>query len=110
MALNREMPELKGNLEEIIGEVKVEASRINTIVVKEDCLLSANDLERLAQANDEAAGAHIVLNALEKFKNVPLARLIEQMEFNFHSHMNDGETPRHTLKVISNALVYLRGL
>lgn len=110
MATNREMPELKANLKEIVDAVKVEAARINTIVVKEDCLLSESDVARLTEANDRASGAHIVLSALEKFKNIPLARLIEQLEFNFHSHMNDSVTPRGALTVMNNSLVYLRNL
>lgn len=105
-----ELKPLKDNLHEIAEFVKVEAARVNTIVVKEDSLLSQTDMERLARANDRAYGAHIVLSALKKFEALPLPRLIEQLDFAFHSRMNDYETPRHTLAVMGNALVFLRGL
>lgn len=110
MATDQEIMKLKYNLDDIRSAVKIEAKKIYSIIVNEENLVDSDSISSLSRANDEAMGAHIVLTALRKFEHLPLDRLIEQLEFNFHSHMNDGVTPNATLKVMSNSLVYLRGL
>lgn len=110
MATDQEMKALKDNLAKIREAVKFEAKKIHSIIVNEENLVDSDSIVSLSRANDEAMGAHIVLSALRKFGHLPLERLIEQLEFNFHSHMNDGVTPTPTLKVMSNSLVYLRSL